>query len=125
MEKFRQYFRIVLVVFAAIFMLGFMYGCSCNKKYATISFETNGGTAVSSIKVKKGDIIGELPTTIKENYEFVGWFTENDGGIEITSEYIVEKNMKLYAHYTDKEYLTITYDANGGIPVSDVKVKKR
>ena len=125
MKKFRQRFRIVLIALVTILALCLFTGCKCSKKYATISFDTNGGTAVSPIKVKKGNVIGELPTTSKTNYEFVGWFTSNDGGVQITSEYVVEKDMKLYAIFAStSEYVTITYDTDGGTPVSNSTIKK-
>lgn len=46
----------------------------------TITFDTDGGKEVKSIKAAKGDII-RLPKTEKEGYSFLGWYTEKDGGI--------------------------------------------
>ena len=40
-------------------------------KYATISFKTDGGSAVNSYKVLKGSELGEVPTTSKENYKLI------------------------------------------------------
>ena len=125
MNKFKQLFRIVLILFITIFSLCFTYGCKSKKNYVTVSFETNGGTPVTSMKVKKGNAIGELPSTSKENYEFVGWFTSNEGSTQVTSEYIVKKDIKLYAHFNESTpYVTITYNTDGGTEVKSSVIKK-
>ena len=43
----------------------------------TVSFDTDGGKEVSTVKVTKGNTV-DLPVTEKEGYEFIGWYT-NDG----------------------------------------------
>ena len=48
-------------------------------------------------------------------HDFVGWFTEPDGGVEYKPTDIVKlsSNITLYAHWTPANY-TITFDSNGG-----------
>ena len=51
---------------------------------------------------KIGNIDGDNYYDENYTYKFVGWFTEIDGGIQITSDYIVEEisdGVTLYAHY--------------------------
>lgn len=51
---------------------------------------------------KIGNIDGNNYYDENYTYKFVGWFTEIDGGIQITSDYIVEEvsdGVTLYAHY--------------------------
>lgn len=45
--------------------------------------------------------VGLLPVPEARGYEFVGWFTEPDGGVEITAEYKYNKNgdLEVYAHW--------------------------
>ena len=48
------------------------------EEYITISFNTNSDYSIDSIKILKGDIINNIPTSIKENYEFIGWYLNNE-----------------------------------------------
>lgn len=65
----------------------------------TITFDTDGGKEVKPIKVEKGDTI-RLPKTEKKGYNFLGWYTEKDGGILLGipgSEMKAVKDMTAYA----------------------------
>lgn len=67
----------------------------------TITFNPNGGTVSETSRVKeKGANIGELPTPVRTGYVFDGWFTELNGGYEVTPTYKVSENVTLYAHWT-------------------------
>lgn len=65
----------------------------------TVTFETNGGSAVARMKVKT---IAQEPATSREGYEFEGWF-DNQGlsGSRITFPYTVTKDATLYAKWTE------------------------
>ena len=65
----------------------------------TIAFDTDGGKEAKPIKAAKGDTI-RLPKTEKEGYNFLGWYTEKDGGILLGipgSEMKAVKDMTAYA----------------------------
>ena len=66
----------------------------------TVSFDSNGGSFVNSIKVPFGESISsdDLPKPTKQGFVFMGWVTEDDDFID---EYgvDVEKDMKLRAVY--------------------------
>jgi len=65
----------------------------------TITFDTDGGKEVKSIKAAKGETI-RLPKPEKEGYSFLGWYTEKDGGILLGipgSEMKAAKDMTAYA----------------------------
>lgn len=54
-----------------------------------------------------------LPTPVKENYTFDGWFTDSDftEGNEITSIPVgTAKNTTVYAKFTENKKVTITFD---------------
>ena len=83
-----------------------------------VIFNKNGGDGVSveSLTRDNGAAIGELPMATREGYDFVGWFTAAEGGMEISGTTVVTGNVTYYAHWTlckPKTY-TINYDANGG-----------
>lgn len=81
-----------------------------------VTFDANGGSAVSTEnRVYYGQTYGELPVPTRANHGFIGWFTEANGGTQITADSIVSAhvNQKLYAHWAPNQF-TLTYNANGG-----------
>ncbi|MBQ7798591.1 MAG: InlB B-repeat-containing protein [Clostridia bacterium] len=81
----------------------------------TVSFNTNGGSAVNNITVTYDSDYGDLPETTKNGYTFAGWFLESGFATEVTDTTIVKtaSNHTLYAKWTINPY-TITLDYNGG-----------
>ncbi|MBR4529096.1 MAG: InlB B-repeat-containing protein [Lachnospiraceae bacterium] len=81
----------------------------------TVSFDTDGGTAVDPILVTNGQAYGTLPVTTKTGYTFDGWFSTKYGSTRVTETTVVTATgaHTLYAHWTANTY-TIRYDANGG-----------
>lgn len=69
-----------------------------NKSY-TITFDTDGGTAIANRIVVEGTSLGELPTAEKENYDFLGWFTDREFTTRVSLDAIVTNNMTLYARF--------------------------
>ena len=84
----------------------------------TITFDPNGGTLNGSKTktVSLGDIVyGKLPTASKTGYSFIGWFTEKEGGEQISSATkIIASDLTLYAQYADV-YTYTFHDADGDI----------
>lgn len=83
----------------------------------TITFNNDGKIMDSESKIVTYDsAYGTLPVLTKVGYTFKGWFTESDGGVNITSSSKVEitSNQTLYAHFTINNY-TLTIKPNGGI----------
>ena len=82
----------------------------------TVTFDANGGTVGTTTKtVTYGSSYGELPTPTREGYTFAGWFTEQNGGTQVTKETVVKTvaDHTLYAHWTANTY-TVTFEANEG-----------
>lgn len=81
-------------------------------KRFTVSFDTQGGSAIDSVKVTHGGEykLSDIPT--KQGYSFVGWFTKASGGKQITSGDPVKttSNLTLYAHW--EAGTKITYKVN-------------
>ena len=86
------------------------------KEY-TVTFDANGGTVETKPQtVTYGSAYRELPMpATREGYEFVGWFTEQNGGTKVTAVTTVTtaKDHTLYAHWTQNVY-DVRFDANGG-----------
>ena len=85
----------------------------------TVTFNPNGGAVNSTSKtVINGKTYGDLPTPTRDSsYTFIGWFTAESGGAQITSSTTVNlnSNQTLYAHWNVKAiYTTLKLgDVNG------------
>lgn len=82
----------------------------------TLTFNANGGSVSPTSKtIAYGDSYGTLPTPVRENYTFDGWYTAVSGGTKVTTstKVTVVSNQTLYAHWTAKKFM-LTYNANGG-----------
>ncbi|MDD6929817.1 MAG: InlB B-repeat-containing protein, partial [Treponema sp.] len=89
-----------------------------NKNY-TLSFNSNGGTEVSSIKT---GVLQEIPFTEKENYEFAGWYANSSlSGEKISVPYTVTQDITLYAKWLPT-YL-VTLETNGGSEISSFRAR--
>ena len=84
------------------------------QKYATISFDSQGGVAVDDISVSIYDPVGDLPETTKDENIFDGWYTDPDHGIKITSDSIIREDIILYAHWIPDIHYNITFDYQDG-----------
>ena len=85
-----------------------------------VTFNANGGELKGGAETSVVDNfpVGRMPVATKTDYGFLGWFTELEGGVEVTRETIVTSNLDLYAHWVERpvpaEGRTVTFDANGG-----------
>lgn len=108
--------RVLILVIAlfAIFTL-----TSCSKKF-TVTFDSDGGTPVASVEVKKGKTVAQPTNPTKEGSEFMGW-TLN--GEEYNFSTKVTKDITLKAKWEVTE-VTITFNTNGGSAIAPIKVQK-
>jgi uncharacterized repeat protein (TIGR02543 family) len=72
----------------------------------TITFNTNGGTSISSIKVEEGSMINNKISTTKEGYKFSGWYTDT--------------NLTYLYNFSNPVYYDFTLYAKWEVEVSDV-----
>ena len=83
----------------------------------TVTFDSNGGTSVSSRTADAGSTLGQLPNPSRDGYTFAGW-TYN--GSTVSSSTTVNSNMTLVAQWTPR--YTVTFNSNGGSDVSSMTV---
>ncbi len=68
----------------------------------------------STVSKTYGNTLGTLPTPTKLGYKFLGWYTEEDGGIKISSSTSVpSSNITYYAHW-ELDSFGLTVVPNGG-----------
>lgn len=81
----------------------------------TITFDSQGGSAVPSRNVAYNGTYGDLRTPTRDGYTFLGWFTETKDGTQVTSTTKMTKASAhtLYAHWKGNP-VKVTFDNNGG-----------
>ena len=94
----------------------------------TITFDSNEGSKVSPLKVKKGEKALEPKDPTKDGYDFVSWQLDDE---EYDFDSKVTKDLKLVAIWEkEKEVISetikfkVTFNSNGGSKVSTKTVSK-
>ncbi|MCK7486329.1 MAG: InlB B-repeat-containing protein [Bacillus subtilis] len=85
----------------------------------TISFNSNGGSAVSSITQDAGTVVTEPADPTKTGYTFAGWYSDAGLTSAYTFTTMPGSNTALYAKWTINSY-TISFEANGGSAVGSI-----
>jgi uncharacterized repeat protein (TIGR02543 family) len=103
---------VVLIGFAHI--VAFAQDGGSRPESFTITFNADGGIPDTSSKTFVPDGLFEMPPEPrKDNYLFLGWFTEkNGGGDQFSQKHNVTKNMTVYALWGGE--ITVTFDPDGG-----------
>ena len=113
---------ILVLIIALAFTLFMLF--SKDKTY-TVTFDSNGGSEIAPITLNKNSqlILPENP--VKEGYDFVQWELD---GVKVTNGYVVTKDVTLTAVYKEAEvlieYVTVTFDSDGGSTVDKVTLEK-
>ncbi|NLL27393.1 MAG: T9SS type A sorting domain-containing protein, partial [Bacteroidales bacterium] len=87
----------------------------------TITFNSNGGSAVENATVNHGEKVTKPADPTKEGYTFAGWFIDTDLQTAYDFETAVTSDLTLYAKWTVNTY-TITFNSNGGSAVENATV---
>lgn len=80
---------------------------ACQPKTFTVTFDSQGGTAVPAVTVEKGKVVVEPETdptraaaSAEEAWSFVGWFTDAAATQEYDFSTPIEADLTLYAGWT-------------------------
>ncbi len=88
----------------------------------TLTFETNGGTAVEKVTAPEGTVVDlSTKTTNKTGHEFKGWYEDANFKTPV-SKITLDSDKTVYAKFvlSDKPSYTLTFETNGGSPISSV-----
>ncbi len=86
-------------------------------KYYTLSFDTGGGSAISSVTKASGTTINLADyVPVKDGYDFAGWYGDKAMTEKVTSLELI-KSMTLYAKWEEKSKA-----AENPLPFIDVKM---
>lgn len=87
-----------------------------------VTLDAGEGTAsAATYNVTYGQAYGEIPAAERVGYTFNGWFTQAEGGEQITAATVVsqEATHTLYAQYTVNTY-TLAFDMDGGNAIESI-----
>lgn len=93
----------------------------------TVTFDPTSGTVSQTSKTVTYDSpYGNLPVPTSDEYAFTGWFTNANGGTEVTSQTMVTvaQDHTIYAHWQDGK-MTLTFDPNDGMLPEEVEPTRR
>lgn len=69
----------------------------------TVSFETNGGSKITSQSVTRNTAMKEPTAPTKDNFDFAGWYTDKEFKTKYDFSDKVTKSFTLYAKWTEKD----------------------
>ena len=69
----------------------------------TVTFDTNGGSSISPVKVDDGSKLTLPKAPVKAGYTFEGWYMDEALTIPFDPDMKIEKDMTLYAKWSDGE----------------------
>lgn len=80
----------------------------------TITFDACGGTAaLDQTAVAVGDCVGSLPLAQRSGYVFLGWFTQITGGQRVSTDFIPNGDVTLYAQWISVQELQESWKDSG------------
>ena len=120
MKKY-NYLKFLLIILVLIFMTG--CGTVPSTTY-TVTFDSQGGSTVSSQTVEDGGLVTEPTAPTKEGETFAGWYKESGctNAWDFTTD-TVTANVTLYAKWGINTH-TVTFDSQGGSTVSSQTVEE-
>lgn len=67
----------------------------------TITFNAASGTSSEASRIiESGASIGPLPSATRSDYQFDGWFTLAEGGVEVTASTTFDNSTTIFAHWS-------------------------
>lgn len=65
----------------------------------TVIFDANGGSVDPTSAVTVAGKLTSLPTPTYDGYNFLGWYTQKDGGDKVTTDTVFTMDSTIYAHW--------------------------
>ena len=86
---------------------------------STVTFNSNGGSAVSSQSVYNGSTVAQPSDPTRAGYNFAGWYSDASltTAWNFSTGTVGASDMTLYAKWTVSQY-TVSFNSNGGSSVS-------
>lgn len=85
----------------------------------TVKFDTNGGSTIKNINVKKNGIIEKPTDPTKEGYTFIGWYTDKNCTESYNFNTKITKGFTLYAKWIENKETIDVKDLFDDVDTSD------
>lgn len=114
----------LVLIILLLLVLILLYLLFDREKSFTITFDTNGGTEITSLEVKNDEIVKLPEAPTKDGYQFVGW--TNEEGHIITKGTKVTEDIILKAEWisNDAETIIAEFDTDGGNEIENILIEK-
>lgn len=89
-----------------------------NYPSVTVTFVTNGGTAIQRQIIEKNSLVLVPENPVKNGYKFDGWYIDRALTLPFDFTIEVRNNLTLYAKWEAIKNI-VTYDTNGGSSVAE------
>ncbi len=74
--------------------------------YYNITYDANGGICeLQTVRTDASDKLASLAVPTRDGYSFDGWFTEENGGEQITTDTVFDNDTTIYAHWTCSDHV--------------------
>ena len=87
----------------------------------TITYDLDGGLGLGQETIKRGTVIQIPEPPFKKDHKFLKW-TVN--GEEFSFDKKITENITIKAVWVPIEYITITFDTDGGSEIKPIKIEK-
>ena len=110
----------LIILLLIIFILFLLFN---REKSFTITFNTDGGTVITDIKVLNDEIVKLPESPTKDGYTFIG-FADSNGNI-VTPGTKFTKDTTLTAKWVsnDAETITAVFDTDGGSSINNIVIE--
>ncbi len=76
----------------------------------TVTFDANGGSVSQTSAVTVAGKLTSLPTPTYDGYDFLGWYTQKDGGDKVTTDTVFTVDSTIYAHWQNIPVIGVKLD---------------
>ena len=110
---------LMVVTLAACISCKGSAGSDSPKSY-TVTFETNGGSAIAAQSVESGKKATKpLSNPNKENCKFDGWYTDSELTTEFDFSQEITDDITIYAKWSESKTYTVSFETNGGSKIPE------
>lgn len=81
------------------------------KVYIKLDYNFTGSPTPIISTASLGDTVSQIEVPTRDQYEFVGWYTERVGGLPFNFDTPIDADVTIYAHWSRNAYI-IAFDTN-------------
>ena len=110
----------LIILLLIIFILFLLFS---REKSFTITFNTDGGTVITDIKVLNDEIVKLPESPTKDGYTFIGWTDSNGNIITTGTKFTKDTTLKAKWVSNDAETITAVFDTDGGSSINNIVIE--